>query len=39
MHCAVGLCGRCQLRESFVCRDGPVLSFAELGGCLEVPEL
>ena len=23
MHCAVGLCGHCQLRDLFVCRDGP----------------
>ena len=25
MKCAVGHCGHCQLRELFVCRDGPVL--------------
>lgn len=24
MHCAVGLCGHCQLGPAFVCRDGPV---------------
>jgi NAD(P)H-flavin reductase len=26
MKCAVGLCGHCQLREIFVCKDGPVFS-------------
>jgi NAD(P)H-flavin reductase len=25
MKCAVGLCGRCQYRETFLCKDGPVL--------------
>jgi NAD(P)H-flavin reductase len=24
MKCAVGLCGHCQLREVFICKDGPV---------------
>ncbi|MGZ4602285.1 MAG: FAD/NAD(P)-binding protein [Kineosporiaceae bacterium] len=27
MKCGVGLCGHCQLRELFVCLDGPVLSY------------
>jgi NAD(P)H-flavin reductase/Pyruvate/2-oxoacid:ferredoxin oxidoreductase delta subunit len=31
MECGVGLCGHCQLGTRFVCRDGPVLSVAELG--------
>jgi NAD(P)H-flavin reductase len=31
MECGVGLCGHCQLGGSFVCRDGPVFSLAELG--------
>ena len=26
MKCAVGLCGHCQYRELFVCKDGPVIS-------------
>ena len=30
MHCALGACGRCQLGPKFVCRDGPVFSWAEL---------
>jgi NAD(P)H-flavin reductase len=25
MKCALGFCGHCQYRESFICRDGPVL--------------
>jgi len=31
MECGVGLCGHCQLGPLFVCRDGPVVSLAELG--------
>jgi NAD(P)H-flavin reductase len=27
MECAVGLCGHCQYREHFVCKDGPVSSY------------
>ncbi len=27
MKCGVGLCGHCQLREYFLCVDGPVLSY------------
>lgn len=27
MKCAIGLCGHCQYRESFVCKDGPVLRY------------
>jgi len=27
MRCGVGLCGHCQLREVFVCVDGPVLGY------------
>ncbi len=30
MHCAVGLCGHCQIGPHFVCRDGPVFSYPEL---------
>jgi sulfhydrogenase subunit beta (sulfur reductase) len=31
MECGVGLCGHCQAAGRFVCRNGPVLSMAELG--------
>ena len=27
MKCGVGLCGHCQLREQFVCTDGPVFGY------------
>lgn len=27
MKCAVGFCGHCQFGPTFICRDGPVLSF------------
>ena len=27
MHCAVGLCGHCQLGPEFVCKDGPILPY------------
>ncbi len=30
MKCGVGLCGHCQLREHFVCVDGPVLPWSVL---------
>lgn len=30
MKCGVGLCGRCNIGEKYVCIDGPVFSLAEL---------
>ncbi|NNJ60431.1 MAG: FAD/NAD(P)-binding protein [Dactylosporangium sp.] len=39
MHCGVGLCGHCQLRELFLCVDGPVLSYDRLDPLMTVPEL
>ncbi|MGK0617384.1 FAD/NAD(P)-binding protein [Meiothermus cerbereus] len=30
MKCAVGFCGHCQLGPHFVCKDGPVLAFAQV---------
>ncbi len=27
MHCAIGLCGHCQLGPEFVCKDGPVFPY------------
>ncbi|AGP39517.1 FAD/NAD(P)-binding protein [Sorangium cellulosum] len=39
MKCAVGLCGRCQLGPSFVCKDGPVLRYDRVGPLLAVREL
>ncbi len=31
MHCAVGLCGHCQLGPAFVCKDGPVFRYDAIG--------
>ena len=39
MRCAVGHCGHCQLGGTFVCRDGPVFSWAEIERYLTVREL
>ena len=39
MHCGIGLCGHCQLRELFVCVDGPVLAYDRLAPLMTVPEL
>lgn len=30
MKCGMGLCGRCQMGPYFICKDGPVFTFAEL---------
>jgi NAD(P)H-flavin reductase len=30
MKCGIGKCGRCNVREKYVCKDGPVFSLAEL---------
>lgn len=39
MKCGVGLCGHCQLRELFVCVDGPVLGYDRLAPLLSIREL
>ena len=39
MKCALGLCGHCQFGPEFVCRNGPVLSYALLERALNVREL
>ena len=39
MKCGVGLCGHCQLRELFVCVDGPVLDYSELAPLLAIREV
>lgn len=39
MHCGVKLCGHCQLGPYFVCADGPIFSYAEIGELAEVKEL
>lgn len=39
MKCGVGLCGHCQLRELFLCVDGPVLTYERLEPLMSRPEL
>lgn len=39
MKCGVGLCGHCQLREYFLCVDGPVLTYDVLEPLMARAEL
>lgn len=39
MHCGVKLCGHCQLGPYFVCADGPVFRWDEVGDLMGVQEL
>ena len=39
MRCGVGLCGHCQLREFFLCTDGPVFAADQLTALLRIREL
>jgi len=39
MKCAIGLCGHCQLGSEFVCRDGPVFTYARVGRLLAIQEV
>jgi len=39
MKCAMGHCGRCQLRERFVCKDGPVFRSDAVEPLMRVREL
>jgi len=39
MKCGVGLCGHCQLRELFLCVDGPVLGYDRLAPLMSRSEL
>jgi NAD(P)H-flavin reductase len=39
MKCGVGLCGHCQLREYFLCVDGPVLGYDVLEPLMARAEL
>ena len=38
MVCGIGLCGHCQLREFFICTDGPVFGYDQLAALLAVRE-
>ena len=39
MKCGIGLCGHCQLRDVFLCVDGPVLPYDRLEPLMSVREL
>jgi NAD(P)H-flavin reductase len=39
MKCAIGHCGHCQLRESFICKDGPVFRSDAIEPLMRVREL
>lgn len=39
MQCSVGFCGRCQYGPYFLCKDGPVFSYAQLRNWLMIKEL
>ena len=39
MRCGVGLCGHCQLRELFLCVDGPVVGLDRAAPLITVREL
>jgi len=39
MKCAVGHCGHCQLRELFICKDGPVFSNDRVAPLMRVRSL
>ena len=39
MKCAIGHCGHCQFSSDFVCKDGPVATYARLGTLLSMREI
>jgi NAD(P)H-flavin reductase len=39
MKCAVGLCGHCQYRETFVCKDGPIVPLGRIASIFDVREV
>jgi NAD(P)H-flavin reductase len=39
MKCAVGFCGHCQWGPHFICKDGPVFSYARIASLLDRYEL
>ena len=38
MHCGIAHCGRCQLGELLVCRDGPIVTWDRAAPLVEVRE-
>jgi NAD(P)H-flavin reductase len=39
MKCAAGFCGRCQYRQHFICKDGPVFKYGQMKELLVLKEL
>lgn len=39
MKCAIGLCGHCQFGPTFVCKDGPVMTFDRIAPFFAVREI
>ena len=39
MKCAIGHCGHCQFSSDFVCKDGPVATWADLGRLIVMREI
>jgi NAD(P)H-flavin reductase len=35
MKCAIGLCGHCQMGPYFICKDGPIFSYDQMGRWME----
>jgi len=39
MKCGIGLCGHCQLGRFFLCKDGPVMTCAQMAGSCWIREV
>jgi NAD(P)H-flavin reductase len=39
MKCGIGLCGHCQLGRYFICKDGPVMTCAQMSGSCWIREV
>lgn len=39
MQCGVGFCGHCQFGPYFICKDGPIFSYAQIKPWLAIKEL
>ncbi|MFC1944819.1 heterodisulfide reductase subunit F, partial [Chloroflexota bacterium] len=35
MKCGLGKCGRCNVGEIYICKDGPVFTFEQISGFIE----
>jgi NAD(P)H-flavin reductase len=39
MHCALGVCGHCQLGPFLLCRDGPIFRSSQIRPFFEIENL